>query len=300
MFFSVTTSVSRRGPTRQESLRAGLQRLQGLLHLVLIPTLLLSIGPLVLLLIGAGKTAYQFEAHPWTLTLPYHVKNYWIMTGGMGRYILNSSIISAIAIPLTLALASYTSYVFARFSFPGKEMFFYAIIMLMMIPFVLYLVPQFLLVFRLGLLNTRWALIFPYAAGGAVFGVFLMRPFMAGLPEELFEAARIDGAGDWQVFYKIALPLCRPIMATLMIILLLGQWNDIIWPSVTLTEDKLYTVTLGIFSLAKSGFHGASLGQTQWGLIFASFVISSLPLVLVFILARKAFIRGLSSGALKF
>ena len=300
MFFSVTTGVSRRGPSQQDVIRAGLQRFQGLLHVVLIPTLLLSLAPLVLLLIDAGKSADQFEAHPWTLTLPYYFKNYWVMAGGMGRYILNSSIISGIAIPLALALASYTSYVFARFSFPGKETLFYAIIMLMMIPFVLYLVPQYLLVLSLGMMNTRWALIFPYAAGGAVFGVFLIRPFMAGLPEELFEAARIDGAGDWQVFYKIALPLCRPIMATLMIILLLGQWNDIIWPSVTLTSDKVYTVTLGIFSIAKSVFHGSSLGQTQWGFMFAAFVISSLPLVFVFTLARKAFIQGLSSGALKF
>ena len=176
MFFSVTTGVSRRGPSQQDVIRAGLQRFQGLLHVVLIPTLLLSLAPLVLLLIDAGKSADQFEAHPWTLTLPYYFKNYWVMAGGMGRYILNSSIISGIAIPLALALASYTSYVFARFSFPGKETLFYAIIMLMMIPFVLYLVPQYLLVLSLGMMNTRWALIFPYAAGGAVFGVFLIRP----------------------------------------------------------------------------------------------------------------------------
>ena len=153
MLFGVTTGVSRRGSLQQESLRAGLQRIQGLLHLILVPTLLLSLGPLVLLLIDAGKTAEQFEAHPWTLTLPYHFKNYWVMAGGMSRYILNSSIISGIAIPLALALASYTSYVFARFSFPGKESLFYAIIMLMMIPFVLYLVPQYLLVLSLGLMK---------------------------------------------------------------------------------------------------------------------------------------------------
>ena len=296
MFVTVTTGLGNIPP----SIRAGLQRLQGLLHLILIPILFMSLAPLVLLLIDAGKTTEQFEAHPWTLTLPYHFENYWVMAGGMSRYIINSSIISGIAIPFALALASYTSYVFARFGFPGKEALYYAIIMLMMIPFVLYLVPQYLLVLNLGLMNTRWALIFPYAAGGAVFGVFLIRPFMAGLPEELFEAARIDGAGDWQVFYRIALPLCRPILATLMIILLLGQWNDIIWPSVTMTQDKVYTVTLGIFSIAKAVFHGSSLGQTQWGFMFAAFVTSSLPLVFVFILARKAFIQGLSSGALKF
>ena len=274
-------------------------RLQVWHYLSLTILLLLSFGPLILLFIDAGKTTKQFESHPWSLTTPYHWSNYWRMLVGMRRYILNSSIVSIVAIPLALSLASYSSYIFARFKFQGKEFLFNLIIFLMMIPFVLYLVPQYLLVLNLGLMNTLWALIFPYAAGGAVFGVFLIRPFMASLSEELFEAARLDGASDWQVFYSIALPLCRPILATLMILLLLGQWNDLIWPSVTITDKDLYTVTLGVFSLGQQVYGGGS-GRLPWGMMFAAFIISSLPLLLTFILARKAFLKGLSSGALKF
>ena len=268
-------------------------------YLALTTLLAISFGPLLLLFIDSGKTTEQFEAHPWSFTPPYHWSNYWRMLVGMRRYIFNSSIISMVAIPFALLLASYTSYIFARFKFHGKEFLFNVIIFLMMVPFVLYLVPQYILIQKLGLLNTLWALIFPYAAGGAVFGVFLIRPFMASIPEALFEAARLDGASDSQVFYYIALPLCRPILATLMILLLLGQWNDLIWPSVTLTNQDMYTVTLGVFSLGKT-VYGGMAGRPPWGMMFAAFVISSVPLMLVFIFARKAFLKGLSSGALKF
>lgn len=271
-------------------------------HLFLGLLLFLSLIPLVMLLVAAGKTSHQFEAYPWQLTLPYHFEHYWLMLRGMSRYIMNSVIVGAIAIPLALGLASYTAYTFARFSFPGRDIIYYAIIMLMMIPFVLYLIPQYILAMRLGLMNTRWVLIFPYAAGGGVFGVFLMRPFVASLPQELFEAARMDGASEWQEYWWIALPLCKPILATLTIMLLLGQWNDFIWPAVTINKHELYTVTLAIFSLAKQTFAGGGAGDagTQWGLMFAAFVISALPVLLVFIAARKAFIKGLTSGALKF
>jgi ABC-type glycerol-3-phosphate transport system permease component len=271
-------------------------------HFVLIVLLVLMLVPLYLLLIDAGKTTHQFDAHPLTLTLPYHFEHYMDMVRGMYRYIVNSAIISLISIPLALGLASYAAYTFARFSFPGREFLYYAIIMLMMIPFVLSLVPQYVLVLRLGLMNTRWALVFPYAAGGTVFGVFLMRPFIASLNEEFFEAARIDGASALQEYWWIALPLCKPILATLSIMLLLSQWNDLIWPAVTLHDKGLYTVTLGVFSLASTIFAGgaAAGSQTQWGHMFAAFVISAVPIFLVFVVARKAFIEGLTSGALKF
>jgi len=279
--------------------RTKLGKMQIWHYLSLTTLLALSFGPLLLLFIDSGKTTEQFESHPWSLTTPYHWSNYWRMLVGMRRYMVNSSFVSLVAIPLALLIASYTSYIFARFKFYGKEFLFNVVIFLMMIPFVLYLVPQYILIQQLGLLNSLWALIFPYAAGGAVFGVFLIRPFMASLSEELFEAARLDGATDWQVFYSIALPLCRPILATLMILLLLGQWNDLIWPSVTLTNQDMYTVTLGVFSLGKT-VYGGMAGRPPWGMMFAAFVISSLPLLLVFIIARKAFLKGLSSGALKF
>ena len=272
-------------------------------HLFLGLLFLLSLVPLGMLLLGAGKTTHQFQASPYQLTLPYHFEHYWMMARGMSRYILNSSIVSTVAISLTLVFASYGAYNFARFSFPGKDLLYYAVITLMMIPFVLYLVPQYVLVLRLGMIDSLWALIWPYTAGGTVLGLFLIRPFIASLPQALFESARIDGASEWQEFWYIALPLCRPIMATLAIILLLGQWNDLIWPAVTLTRSPQYTVALGVFSIASvmqvSGV-GSATSMVQWGQMFAAFAISAVPLFLVFIVARRVFVKGLTSGALKF
>lgn len=256
--------------------------------------LFLSLVPVGMLLIQGGKTGHQFDANPWGIMLPYHFDNYSRIGRAVTGYITNTIIVSAVATGMAVMLASYTSYIFARFSFPGKEYLFYTIIGLMMIPFVLSLIPQYMLVLRLGLTNTRWALIFPYAAGGAAFGVFLLRPFMASLPEELFEAARIDGAGELQTYRWLAFPLSTPIMATLAILLVLGQWNDIIWASVVINDEELYTVSLGVWSMVR-----AYTEQTQWGLVFAGFTVTSLPIIILFIFTRNLFIKGLSSGALK-
>ena len=263
-------------------------------HITLVVLLFLALLPVAMLLIQAGKSGHQFDANPWGIMLPYHFDNYTRIAPAVTGYIKNTIIVSAVATGMAVMLASYSSYIFARFSFPGKEILFYSIIGLMMIPFVLSLVPQYMLVLRLQLTGTRWALIFPYAAGGAVFGVFLLRPFMASLPEELFEAARIDGAGEWQSYRWLAFPLSTPIMATLAILLVLGQWNDIIWASVVISDEELYTVSLGVWSIVR-----AYTEQTQWGIVFAGFTVTSMPIIILFIFTRNLFIRGLSSGALK-
>jgi len=256
--------------------------------------LALSLIPVVMLFIQSGKTAAQFDANPWGLALPYYFDNYVRIAPGVFDYLLNTITVCTAAILIALVLSSYTAFVFARFSFPGKEILYYAVIALMMVPFILTLVPQYMLVRQLGLLNTLWALILPYAAGGAVFGVFLLRPFIASLPEELFEAARMDGASDWQAFYFIALPLSAPILITLTILLLLGQWNDVIWPSVAISDEALYTVSIGVWSLTRGYTQ-----TTEWGLVFAAFTVTSLPIFILFIFTRRFFIQGLSSGALK-
>jgi ABC-type glycerol-3-phosphate transport system permease component len=263
-------------------------------HAVLMLLLLLSLLPVAMLFIQSGKTAEQFDANPWGLALPYNFGNFAQIAPGVTGYLMNTLTVCIAAISIALTIASFSAYVFARFAFPGKELLYYAVISLMMVPFVLSLVPQYILIRRLGLLDTLWALIFPYAAGGAVFGVFLLRPFIASLPEDLFEAARMDGANELQTFFRIALPLCAPIIVTLSILLLLGQWNDVIWPSVAVLDEQYYTVSIGIWSLTRGYTQ-----QTEWGLVFAAFTITSLPILILFIVARRFFIQGLSSGAIK-
>jgi multiple sugar transport system permease protein/raffinose/stachyose/melibiose transport system permease protein len=191
-----------------------------------------------------------------------------------------------------LAFSSFPAYVFARFRFPLKELLYYLIISLLMIPPVLTLVPQYVLISDLGLLNSRLALILPYIAGGQVFGIFLLRSFYASQPQELFEAAQIDGAGDLLTFWHIALPLARPILGTLAVLNVVGTWNDIVWPTIVFSDQSLQNLSVGL-TVFESEYN------TNWGPLFAGYVIAALPLLLLFALVSRWFVEGLSSGALK-
>jgi multiple sugar transport system permease protein/raffinose/stachyose/melibiose transport system permease protein len=162
----------------------------------------------------------------------------------------------------------------------------------MMLPYVLTLVPQFILIKNFGLLDTRWALILPYISGGVVFAIFVLRSFFSTLPQELFEAAYIDGASELQVFWRLALPLIRPAVGTVAILQILGTWNDYIWPSVVLLSDQLFTMPIGL--VAFQGHH-----TTEWGPLMAGYTLASLPLVILFALTTRTFIEGLTQGGLK-
>jgi raffinose/stachyose/melibiose transport system permease protein len=146
---------------------------------------------------------------------------------------------------------------------------------------------------QLHLLGNYLGLIVPYWSAGAIFAIFVLRTFFASVPGELIEAARMDGASYWTIFWRIMLPLSRPILATLAIIQLIRLWNDFIWPFLVISKKSQYTLAL-ILKTFSSDF------GTQWGLIMACYVMASLPLLLVFALASKQFIKGLTSGAIKF
>jgi ABC-type glycerol-3-phosphate transport system permease component len=163
-----------------------------------------------------------------------------------------------------------------------------------MIPGVLTLIPTFLLVKNMGLLNTYWVLILPYIAGGQAFAIFVLRSFIASQPEEIFESARIDGAGEFRIYATITLPMAKPILGTLAILSLLSSWNDYIWPSVTLRTPQLWTISLQLVSFSSQW---ASL--QQYGPMFAGYVIASIPLLILFIFTMRLFIEGLASGAIK-
>jgi ABC-type glycerol-3-phosphate transport system permease component len=143
-----------------------------------------------------------------------------------------------------------------------------------------------------GLLNTLWALILPYISGGQVFGMFLLRSFFASLPEEMFESARMDGAGDLTMLWRLAVPLSSSILGTLAILQVLSSWNDLIWPSVTLQEEGVKTLVLGLWQ-----FQGQY--YTNWGPLMAGYVIASIPLIIMFAFTSRLFVKGLSSGAIK-
>jgi multiple sugar transport system permease protein/raffinose/stachyose/melibiose transport system permease protein len=264
-------------------------------HIFLVIIGILLLFPYVLTVIMSFKDVYQFDHSPFLPTLPLHVDNYFGPSGAfrtIWRYILNTVVIAGVSAIGAVIVAALSAHVFARYAFPGKESLFFLIIALLMIPGILTLVPQFLLIKSMGLFNTPWALIVPYISGGQVFAIFILRQFFAALPEELFEAARIDGAGEVRLFLAISLPLSQSILGVVTVMHVLQSWNDLIWPLVTLTSQSNFTLTLGLFAFRNENW-------TNWGPLFAGYVIASIPLLIVFSLTSKLFVEGLSSGSLK-
>jgi multiple sugar transport system permease protein len=252
----------------------------------------LTFYPFVLMIFTSLKDNAQFYTAFWAPPHPAHWDNFPTAFAVIWPYLINTAVVAVASVAGILFFSGLAAYAFARFSFPGRTLLYGMIISLMMIPFILTLVPSFILVRNLGLLNTRWALILPYIAGGEVLTVFILRTFFASLPEELFEAARIDGASDLQIFLRIGLPLTRAAFGTVAILQLVGVWNDYIWPSVVIADDSLRTLVVGlVYFQQRSG--------TDWGPLMAGYTIAALPLLVVFAFTTRYFIEGLTVGALK-
>jgi len=209
------------------------------------------------------------------------------------KYMLNSFIVSGLTALGTVLIGSVTAYILSRYRFAGYKYVFMAIISTMMFPGVLTLVPSFLLVKELGLLNTYWAMVFPYIAGGQVFAIFVFKSFFEGLSEDLFGCARIDGAGHFMLYTHIVLPLSKPVFSVVLIMNVLGTWNNFLWPFIVNTEGKHHVIASGLYVLATSP-HAAN-----YATLYAAYAISSIPLLLLFVYATKPFISGMTSGAFK-
>lgn len=277
-----------------------------MLHLPLLVLVALTFYPFVFLVQTSLKDNSQFFHDFWGMRPPYHWENYTQAWDAIRQYILNTLIVTVTTVAGTLVISAFSAYVFARHRFPGRDVLFYAILSLMMVPGVLTLISAFMWMkhFPLaggndlwgdggsGLLDSHLALVLPGIAGGQVFAIFVLRSFMASLPEELFEAARMDGASDWLLFSHIAVPLSRPILGTIAIMNALGTWNDYVWPYIVLSDDTRKTLSVGL-----AAFRGTY--ATTYGPLMAGYVLASLPLLILFLLMMRTFIAGLTSGALK-
>lgn len=261
-------------------------------HLVLGTLALFTFVPFFIVIITSFKDLPQFYDNFWLPAWPLHPENYLDAWDAIKIYLLNSILVTTVSIAGILLFSSMAAYALARYRFPGSTVVYYMILSVLMIPFILTLVPEFMLYKTFGLLNTYWVLIIHYVARHQAFAVFIQRSFIAALPEELFEAARVDGASHFQLYRLIVVPLSVPILVTVAIIDLLAVWNDYIWPLTTVQDQRLMTLTVGIVS-----FQGQVI--TRYGPMMAGYVLASLPLILVFFLFMRAFINGLTSGALK-
>lgn len=248
--------------------------------------------PLLLVVITSFKNNTQFYQDFWLPTFPLRFNNYAVAFSRIWRFIFNSIIYSGSTIIIVAMLSSVAGYVFARFKFPFKSILFLVFITLIMVPGVLTLAPRFVMVRDFGIVNTPFALIIVWVSSGLVLSTWLMRSYFESLPQELFDAANVDGAANWQVFLYVSMPLARPMIATVAMTTLISTWNDLIWPLVTITDRATMPLAQGLMQFSSSF-------ETEWGPLFAGYVISSLPLLFVFVFAMRQFISGLTSGAVK-
>lgn len=253
---------------------------------------LLTMLPFLVLLSLSVKDLTQFNLQRWTVSFPFHLENYHAAWQTIRKYIWNSFVISGVTVVGVLAFSCLAAYPLARMNFFLKEKVYFLIISLLMIPFILTLVPLFGLVVKLHMLDSWLGLWGPYIAGGQIFCIFVLRSFFSSLPEEMFEAARVDGGSELRILFVIVLPLSKAIIATLGVLNILNTWNDYIWPLMVVSNEKLMPLTLGLMAFQQ-------LFTTNWGPLFAGYVIASVPLVILFMFASKQFVEGLSSGSIK-
>lgn len=262
-------------------------------HLVLLPIAFVMVVPLVWMVVTSLQTLNETRHYPPTLVpSSLQFKNYTdvLRDTPFTRWFMNTLLVTLASVTGNLIFCSLAGYAFARIRFFGRRVVFVLILATLMVPFQVTIIPTFLIVRQLGMIDTLGALIVPNLAGA--FGIFMLRQFFLTLPIELEEAARIDGASRLGVLLKIVLPLSGPALATLAVITFLWTWNDFFWPLITIYSANNMTLQLGLAT-----FQGAH--QTNTNLLMAANVMSVLPMLLVFFVAQRFFIRGIATTGLK-
>ena len=207
------------------------------------------------------------------------------------RNLGNSVIIAGVYTVGALFLCSLAAFAFAKFNFPGRNVLFTILLGTMMVPALMTLLPSFIIMSNLQWVNTYQSVIVPGLANA--FGIFFMRQYMIGIPDELIDAARVDGAGSFRIFWRIMLPLCRPALAVLAIMQVISQWNQFLWPLIMLRDNSMYTIVLAVAALPSSNFN------TPWGVVMVGGTVAVLPLIITFLIMQRGIIAGIMAGGLK-
>ena len=255
--------------------------------------LLIMMFPLYWMLRTSVATTDELSSLPVSLwPKDWHWANYvepWKQYP-FARWLLNSVVIAALSVGLTLVINLSAGYAFAKLRFPLRNVLFLVIISTLMVPVQVIMVPQFQVVIDLNLLNSTWGVVLPRLA--EAFGLFMARQFFLGIPDELIEAARIDGAGHLRIFWSVVIPLSKPLVAALVIFTFMWRWNEFVWPLIVLTDANSYTLPVGLqFLISQFG--------SDFGPLLAMSFLSILPMLLVFALFQRYFVEGVARTGLK-
>ncbi|MBZ6077618.1 carbohydrate ABC transporter permease [Microvirga puerhi] len=259
--------------------------------LLVLGVLAIAMTPVLWAILSAFKTRSDiFAGDVWPRT--WSIENFRDLLAKTLylRWMFNSLFVAIISTVLGVFFCSLGGYAFAKFEFPGKTVLFWIVIASVSIPAFTTVIPLFGWLARLGLLDTYLVLILPFAANA--FGIFLMRQYCIGVPNELLDAGRIDGCGEFRLYWAVVLPLLRPALGTVGILIFIASWNSYIWPLVMMRTDDMLTLPVGVASLK-----GDQL--PEYGMLMAASVLSSLPIILAFLIMQRQFIAGLTQGAVK-
>lgn len=247
-----------------------------------------------MLITSLKPQAFIFEMPPRLWPQEPTLGNYTKAIGKdlFGLYFLNSLVVAVTSTVLTVLVSSLLAFAFARLKFPGKELLFYLFLMGMMIPPVMLIVPQFIIAKQLDLLDKLAGLVVVYITMNLSMQTFLLRGFFEGIPKDLEDAALIDGASQWSIFWKVVLPLSRPGLAVVTIFTFLYAWDEFPWAHVAIKETTKRTLPIAI-----ALFQSQHL--TEWGQVFAASIVALIPVVFVFAVFQRYFIRGISTTGIK-
>lgn len=263
------------------------------IHLLLVAAVCLTIFPLAWMAMASVMPAGEASAYPMSwVPSALSLEHYRALFSRLEivRYIMNSALIAGAVTLISLVVNSMAGYAFAKLSFPGRERVFRGLVATLVVPGQVTMLPLFMLLKYLGLINSFWGVIVPGMA--SVFGIFLFRQYALSIPDSLLDAARIDGAGEWRIYRSIVLPLCKPILLTLAVFTFMGTWNDFMWPLVVLTDSRLHTLPVALANLS-----GEHVQDTE--LMMAGALLTVLPVIVLYALLQRYYIEGIMVGSIK-
>lgn len=268
-------------------------RMKFLLYAVLSVLAFLYLFPVVWVVLSSFKDVNELYTWPPRL-FPKHfsLENYQIAfeEGDFGRYFLNSAFVTVTSTLLLILINTMAGFALAKYRFKGDTLILIGFISTLMIPLEVIMIPIFKVISWLGMYDSFWGIIIPPAATPT--GVFLMRQFLLTVPDDLLEAARMDGASEWKLYYRIILPIAKPVVATLAIFSFMWRWDDFLWPLIVISSPEKYTI-----QLALSNFIGQY--DVDWGSLLAMSVVSMIPVLVVFLLFQRHFVRGVVMSGVK-
>lgn len=263
-----------------------------LIQVLLVVAALVALYPLIFMVSGSFKRVSELTSLPPTL-IPraFDPRGYEkLAMTGFPRWFANSIVVTALRVGLTILVSSMAAFAFTVYRFPFRRPLFIIVVGSLLLPFEVLYLPLLSLMIDLDWMNTYRALILPFVASG--FSVFVIHQYMVSLPTELIQAARVDGASEWRIYWNVAMPLARPILGAISVILFIQTWNSFFWPLIVLQDTDLFVLPVGLTALLARVFHE----QDLWTAVLAGSTLMTIPMVIVFLVMQRHLVAGLTEG----